>query len=189
MTETLEIICVNTGTKYSQWYVDNLIHMIDNYSNLDYDMIHVMKEDRYEGVFNKLLLFEKFKQDKHYLYFDLDVIIKGDCNRFISDDLHVCRAWWRPDYHTPLNSSIMSWKGDFSHIHEKFEKDPDYYFVKYWKGIDQYLYENFPPKCYYYGFCSYQTITEERPEYPVVLFNQRYEHMKQEGWWNSYCLS
>lgn len=186
MTRTLEIICVNTGSKYGPEYVQNLKHMIDTYSNLEYTDFHVITEDRYDGVFNKLLMFERFKEEKNYLYFDLDVLIKGDCNRFVYNDLHVCRAWWRPDYHTPLNSSIISWKGDFSYIHEKFAQDPDYYMVKYWKGIDQYLYEHFKPKCIYYGFCSFQTITEERPEYPVVLFNQRYEYMKTEGWWRSY---
>tara|TARA_B000000557_G_scaffold48235_1_gene36727 strand:- start:152 stop:595 length:444 start_codon:yes stop_codon:yes gene_type:complete len=147
-----------------------------------------MKEDRYEGVFNKLLLFEKFKEDKNYLYFDLDVIIRGDCNRFIYDDLHVCHAWWREAYHTPLNSSIMSWKGDFSHIHDKFAEDPEYYFVKYWKGIDQYLYENFQPKRFYWGFNSFQTEDWDNTYHAVTLFNQRYEYIKQEGWWNKYTI-
>ena len=89
---TLEIICVKTGTKYDQWYVDNLKHMIDTYSCLQYDKFHVITEDHYDGVFNKLLMFEKFTQN-NYLYFDLDVVIKGDCNRFVYDSLHVCHAW------------------------------------------------------------------------------------------------
>ena len=184
----MEIICVCTGTKYDDWYVNNLKHMIDKYSGLDYTFFHIMKEDRYEGVFNKLLLFEKFKEDKNYLYFDLDVIIRSDCNRFIYDDLHVCHAWWREAYHTPLNSSIMSWKGDFSHIHDKFAEDPEYYFVKYWKGIDQYLYENFQPKRFYWGFNSFQTEDWDNTYHAVTLFNQRYEYIKQEGWWNKYTI-
>ena len=184
----LRIICVNTGTKFENWYVDNLKHMIDTYSCLQYDKFHVITEDRYDdhrGVFNKLLMFEKFTKNQ-YLYFDLDMVIKGDCNRFISNSLHVCHAWWRDAWHTPLNSSIISWKGDVSYIHKKFAEDPNYNMVKHWRGVDKYLYENFQPKRYYYGFCSYQTITEERPEYPVVLFNQRYEYLKTKGWWNKF---
>ena len=44
----MRIICVNTGTKYSQWYVDNLKHMIDNYSNLKYDKFEVITENMKE---------------------------------------------------------------------------------------------------------------------------------------------
>ena len=183
----LEIICVRTGDKYDQWYVDNLRYMIDRYSGLEYDKFHIITEDRYEGVYNKLLMFEQFTKNQ-YLYFDLDVIIKGDCNRFIYNDLHVCYAWWRDAWHTPLNSSIISWQGDFSHIHNEFAKDTEYHFVKYWRGIDQFLFEKFNPKRFYYGFCSFQTIEEEDSRYPVVLFNQRYEYLKTTGWWNKFQL-
>ena len=50
----LRVIAVRTGTKYSQWYVDNLKNMIDNYSNLKYDRFEVLTENNYETVFNKL---------------------------------------------------------------------------------------------------------------------------------------
>ena len=51
--------------------------MIDNYSNLNYDKFEVVTENRYddESVFNKLLIFEKFKDDQN-IYFDLDILIK-----------------------------------------------------------------------------------------------------------------
>ena len=67
----MRIICVNTGTKYSQWYVDNLKHMIDNYSNLKYDKFEVITENRYDderGVFNKLLMFVTSRFSKAFLY-------------------------------------------------------------------------------------------------------------------------
>ena len=182
----LEIICVNTGTKYSNWYVNNLKHMIDQHSQLQYDKFHVITEDRYEGVFNKLLMFEQFTTSQ-YLYFDLDVVITNDCNCFVKQDLHVCRAWWRDTWHTPLNSSIISWRGDRSDIHKMFSTDPDYYMVKYHKGIDQYLYENFNINCFETGYCSFQTIQDQQ-DYNVVLFNQRYEYIKQQGWWNGYTM-
>ena len=60
----IRVICVCTGTKYDEWYVENLKHMIDTYSGIKYDKFEVMRENRYDderGVFNKLLIFEKFK--------------------------------------------------------------------------------------------------------------------------------
>ena len=63
----------------------------------------------------------------------------------------------------------------------------DYYMLKYNKGIDQYLYELYRPKTFTKGFCSFQTITDEK-DYNIYLFNQRHEHMKSPGWWSKYFL-
>ena len=53
----MRIICCRFGDKFTQWHVDNLKHMIDNYSNLKYDKFEVITENRYDdekGVLNKL---------------------------------------------------------------------------------------------------------------------------------------
>lgn len=176
----MRIICVNTGNKFSEWYVDNLKHMIDNFSCLQYEEFVVIRDDEYGGVYNKLLMFDKYR-DGQNIYFDLDIIITGDCNNFLRKDFTLCNAWWRKKFHTPLNSSIMSWQGDQSHIHKMFDKDPEYFMLKYWKGIDQYIYENF--KYIEYGlednYCSYQTIQpvlkSAIKDYNVYLFNQNYK--------------
>jgi hypothetical protein len=183
----LNIICVCTGDKYHPIYIDNLKYMIDKYSNIEYDTFNVIDNDIHEGVFNKLQMFEKFTID-YNIYFDLDVIIRGDCNKFISQALSVINAWWRPAYHTPINSSIISWYGNKSYIYKDFMKQPDYYMVKYNKGMDQYLYENhehitFPEG----GVCSYQTILDER-DFSVYLFNQMYKSMQSLGWYSKYLL-
>ena len=189
----MRVICVNTGTKYSQWYVDNLKHMIDNYSNLKYDKFEVITENRYDderGVFNKLLMFEKFTDDQN-IYFDLDVLIKGDCNHLLRKEFTLCSAHWRPAYHTPLNSSIMSWQGDWSWIHDKFMEQMDYYLLKYRRGMDQFIYENIDNYKLYTiedKFCSYQTILDEQ-DYVVYLFNQRNKEMLKDGWYGKYFKS
>ena len=189
----MRIICVNTGTKYNQWYVDNLKHMIDNYSNLKYDKFEVVTENRYDderGVFNKLLIFEKFKDDQN-IYFDLDVLIKGDCNNLLRKEFTLCSAHWRPAYHTPLNSSIMSWHGDCSWIHDKFMKQMDYYLLKYRRGMDQFIYEVIKDYKLYTKedkFCSYQTILDEQ-DYNVYLFNQRGKEMLKDEWYAKYFKS
>ena len=102
----MRIICVNTGTKFESWYVDNLKHMIDKFSNLKYDKFEVITKVVYGGVYDKLQMFDLFK-DGQNLYFDLDVVITGDCNKFLKKEFTLCRAWWRKPFHTPLNSSIM----------------------------------------------------------------------------------
>jgi hypothetical protein len=183
----LNIICVCTGDKYHPIYVDNLKYMLDKFSGLEYDTFNVVSEDRHDGVFNKLQIFERFTED-YNIYFDLDIIIRGDCNKFISQALCVIFAWWRPTKHTPINSSIISWYGNKSYIYKEFMEQPDYYMVKYHKGIDQYLYENHEYNHFEYGgVCSYQTIHDER-EYSVYLFNQRYKSMQTPGWYQKYLL-
>ena len=183
----LNIICVCTGDKYHPIYIDNLKYMIDKFSALEYDTFNVVSEDRHEGVFNKLQIFERFTKDFN-IYFDLDVIIRNDCARFLSDTLSVINAWWRPAYHTPINSSIISWYDYKSFIYKHFMEQPDYYMVKYHKGIDQYLHENHEYVTFSNnGVCSYQTITDEQ-EYNVYLFNQRYKSMQNPGWYSKYLL-
>jgi len=184
----MRIICVRTGDKFDQWYEDNLKFMIDKYSCLEYNEFVVIRDEEYEGVFNKLQMFDRYR-DGQNLYFDLDVIIKGDCNNFIRKDFHVCHAWWRKEYHTPLNSSIMSWEGDQSHIFKFFQEDTEFFQFKYDKGIDQFIYENIDYNMYSWmdNYCSYQTVTTEE-EYNVYLFNQRYQKMKSSGWHQKFLL-
>ena len=186
----VRVIAVNTGDKFDKWYTDNLKYMIDNYSNLNYDKFEVIDEEIYEGVFDKLQMFNKFR-DGQNIFFDLDILIKGDCNKFLKKKLTVCHAWWRKVWNTHLNSSIISWYGDYSHIYDKFNEDPDYYMVKYWRGIDEYLDQNFKPDEYdsSYKVNSYRhmDITKQK-NYDIILFNQRYQTMKTFGFWSNYFL-
>lgn len=188
----LRIIAVRTGTKYSQWYEDNLKHMIDTYSGLDYDEFVVIRDDIYDdetGTFNKLQMFDRFK-DGQNIYFDLDMLIKGDCNHFLKKEFTLLHAHWRDPYHTPLNSSIMSWEGDASHVTKVFHSsDKEYFFTKYYRGEDQYIYENAQYKTYTKEdkYVSFQTITEET-DAPVYLFNQRYQELLKEDWYTKYQI-
>jgi len=188
----MRVICVNTGTKYSEWFVDNLKHMIDTYSNLKYNSFEVIRDDIYDderGVFNKLLMFKYFTDDQN-IYFDLDMLIKGDCNNFLRKDFTLCHAHWRDPHHTPLNSSIMSWVGNHSYIFETFENNPEYFMMKYNRGIDQFIYENIKYKLYNKedGYCSFQTVLDEQ-DYSIYLFNQRNANMKNKDWYSKYFIN
>ena len=63
----------------------------------------------------------------------MDVVIK-DTIDVVRDEFTLLYAWWRQPYHTPLNSSVMSWKGDRRDI--SFGNDR----TKYKRGIDEYIY-------------------------------------------------
>ena len=112
----LRVICVRTGTKYDKWYEDNLKHMVDTYSGLDYDEFVCIDEDLYDddyGVFNKLQMFDKYK-DGQNIYFDLDVIIKGDCNHFIRKDFTVVMRTGVKSF--TLHSTLLSYLGQAMHL-------------------------------------------------------------------------
>ena len=193
----IRVICVRTGNKFDQWYEDNFKYMIDKHSGLKYDEFVVIRDNVYEddyGCFNKLLMFDRYREE-HYrnIYFDIDVIIKGDCNKFLTDKLHVCdsRSWQSDDYyknHLQISSDILSWSGDYSHIHSKVADNLDYYYVKYHNGIDKYLYDEHELKRHKTGYSSIQTQTNHN-ESSIVLFNQHYKTMRLSGWWHKYTIN
>jgi len=188
----MRIICVNTGNKFDSWYTRNLKHMIDTYSGLKYDEFIVISSENYKGVFNKLQMFDIYR-DGENLYFDLDICIYGKVPNLIRKDLTVLNAWWRDREHTSFNSSIISWTGDQSHIYETFKKDPNIWQEKYNRGIDQMLEENFKVATYD-KVCYSIKENEYEPRddnYSIVLFNQKQYLMEAgwSGWWTNYFLS
>ena len=187
----MRIICVNTGDKFGTWYVKNLKHMIDTYSGLKYDEFVVISSENYKGVFNKLQMFDIYR-DGENLYFDLDICIYGKVPNLIRKDPTVLHAWWRDRDHTTLNSSIISWTGDQSHIYETFKKDHNMWQEKYYRGIDQMLEENFKVATYN-KVCYSIKENEYKPKddnYSIMLFNQRQFYMEPgwTGWWTNYFL-
>lgn len=187
----MRIICVNTGDKYSQWYTDNLKQMIDTYSKLEYTSFEIIEDIEFGGVYDKLQIFDRFR-DGQNLYFDLDILIKGDCNKFITKELTVCHAYWRTEgsYYkiNPINSSIISWYGDKSRIYKFFKKDSKEYIKSYNRGIDEWLWQVYRPKTYNDNY--YKSIQTEKKEldYPVYLFNQSHDLMNCINWWSKYFL-
>ena len=187
----MRVICVCTGKKYTDWHVQNLKNMLDKYSGLEYNEYVVLTKDKYNGVFNKLLMFDEFR-DGENLYFDLDLVIYNKIPNLIRQNVTVLHAWWREAEHTPYNSSIISWKGDQSHIYKTFLKQKDYYLTKYNRGIDEFLYkeigvDTYEPVCYSIQDKEYDKKDEN---YSICLFNQR-QHLMEEGWsgwWNDYFI-
>jgi len=186
----LRVIAVNTGEKYSNWYTENLKHMIDKYSCLEYDKFEVIDQEEFGGVYDKIQIFNHFREGQN-IFFDLDILIKGDCNFFLRKELTVCHAWHRKheEYYkiNPINSSIISWEGDLSVIYRFFKSDPEKLIKKFKYGMDEFLYQYYRPKMYTENFCSYHTYQDER-DYTVYLFNQNYDKMRIPSWYSHYFL-
>ena len=132
----MRIICCRFGNKFTQWHVDNLKYMIDFHSGISYDSFEVIENDIYGNWYNKFQMYDKFRDGKN-LYFDLDVIIWKELPDLFRKDFTLLNdLWWREEAHTPLNSTIVSWEGDVSHIWDKFKEDEDVYLEKYDRGSD-----------------------------------------------------
>ncbi|SVE44030.1 uncharacterized protein METZ01_LOCUS496884, partial [marine metagenome] len=123
--------------------------MIDTYSGLKYDSFEVIENDLYGNWYNKLQMYDKFR-DGENLYFDLDVVIYNKLPNLVRKKFTLLDdTWWRPDFgHTPLNSSIVSWTGDVSHIWEKFFPNANKYMEKYNKGSDEFYYREIEYETY-----------------------------------------
>jgi len=185
----MRIICCLFGNKFNQWHVDNLKHMIDTYSGIEYDSFEVITEDLYGNWYNKLQMYDKFR-DGENLYFDLDIVISGKLPNLIRKEFTLLNdTWWREEAHTPLNSTIVSWTGDVSHIWDKFKADDTYYLEKYAKGSDE----------FYYREIEYQTYEPLCPKINMDIMDTRYNvctlgqmhHVMEEGWdgwWTPYFL-
>lgn len=161
----ITVVMVCTGDKYPRSAVSNIEYQLHN-AGFQYDRTHVIT--RGEGsVYDKLKMFEQCTKDEHYVYFDLDLVIMKNVD-LIRDEFTLLYAWWRAPYHTPLNSSVMAWRGDKSYIAKNFRRE------KYDKGIDEYFFR----ECTYriYDRIAWSWAWDEREhDFPICLFNHDVE--------------
>ena len=186
----MRIICCLFGDKFTQWHVDNLKHMIDTYSGLKYDSFEVITEDLYGNWYNKLQMYDKFRDGKN-LYFDLDMVISGELPNLIRKEFTLLDdTWWREEAHTPLNSSIVSWTGDVSHIWDKFKANDTYYLEKYNKGSDEFYYREVEYQTYD-PVCPKINMEKLNTEYNICTLGQMHHVMEKgwSGWWSPYLFN
>ena len=186
----MRIICCLFGDKFTQWHVDNLKHMIDTYSGLKYDSFEVITEDLYGNWYNKFQMYDKFR-DGENLYFDLDMVIHGELPNLIRKEFTLLDdTWWREEAHTPLNSSIVSWTGDVSHIWDKFKANDTYYLEKYNKGSDEFYYREVEYQTYD-PVCPKINMEKLNTEYNICTLGQMHHVMEKgwSGWWSPYLFN
>ena len=186
----MRIICCRFGDKFTNWHVRNLKHMIDTYSGLKYDEFVVVSSDLYGNWYNKLQMYDIYR-DGENLYFDLDVIIYDKLGTQIirKDFTLLDDTWWREPAHTPLNSSVVSWTGDVSHIWKKFKSNDEYYLKKYNKGSDEFYYKEIKYKTYN-KICPKFNIERTDLNYSMCTLGQLHHIMEEgwTGWWSPYFI-
>ena len=190
------IICCQFGKKFNDWHVENLKYMIDHHSGIEYDDFEVITNDIYGNWYNKLQMFDKFRYGEN-LYFDLDIIIYNKVPKLWRKPFTLLHDHWRitENTHTPLNSSIVSWTGDVSHIWDKFKSDDDFYLKKYYKGSDEFYYKEIdyetygPDICYSIKGHEYEKLGN--PNYSICTLGQMHHILEQgwTGWWSKYLLA
>ena len=186
----MRIICCRFGDKFTNWHVRNLKHMIDTYSGLKYDEFVVVSSDLYGNWYNKLQMYDIYR-DGENLYFDLDVIIYDKLGTQIirKDFTLLDDTWWREPAHTPLNSSVVSWTGDVSHIWKKFKSNDEYYLKKYNKGSDEFYYKEIKYKTYN-KICPKFNMEGPDLNYSMCTLGQLHHIMEEgwTGWWSPYFI-
>ena len=191
----MRIICCRFGNKFTNWHVENLKHMIDKYSGLKYDSFEVIENNIYNNWYNKLQMYEMFK-DGENLYFDLDIIIYNKLPNLVRKEFTLLYDFWRDGEktHTPLNSSIVSWTGDVSHIWKKFKSNDEYYLKKYNKGSDEFYFKEIQYKTYEnicYSIKGHEYDKEPNKDYSVCTLGQMHHLMEEgwKGWWSNYFIT
>ena len=178
----IRIIVAKWGEKYNDTYINNLKHMIDTYSGINYDKFEVFTKNNYGNMYNKLEIFDTYKDDEN-IYFDLDTVIYKKVPNLIRKNFTLLDdSWWREPAHTPLNSSIVSWTGDVSHIWDKFKSKEQFYLKKYHKGSDEFYFKETFYLTYDKVCPSIKDHIYEKPkDYSIATLGQMH-HLQEEGW-------
>jgi len=137
----MKLLTCLVGDKYTE-EMNNAIHeSIDADEHITYrgDLINL------NGVWNKIPL---FTIPGPCLYVDIDTIVHGPLPSFTKKPFLIWSAYWkrnhqkyyyRHEYNTVINSSLMYWDRDMSHIFDHFVSNKDYFKRKY-KGVDIFLF-------------------------------------------------
>jgi|TARA_B100000902_G_scaffold219541_1_gene208550 hypothetical protein len=187
------VIVAKWGEKYNSWHVNNLKFMLDNYSGIKYNNFVVFEKDTFGNMYNKLEIFNDYK-DGTNLYLDLDMVIYDKLPNLVRKDFTLMYDWWREEHHTPLNSSMVSWTGDISHIYKKFVDNKEYYLKKYPTSIDEFYYHEIEYKTFdkvCYSIKEHEYDKEPMKGFGLCTFGQM-QHLLEDGWsgwWSKYLNS
>lgn len=156
----VNVLCLKWGTKYSASDVNCLYDMVQRYLTLPYTFycytddstgiikdvnIIQMEDTSLEQWWGKLALFKKDRFKGVNLFLDLDISIQNNIDSLVNhvdDSLKLIWSYWKEDEWElmKINSSVMLWReNNASHVWEYFNKDPEYYMLKY-HGIDRFIF-------------------------------------------------
>jgi alpha-N-acetylglucosamine transferase len=191
------ILTLKYGNKYTSADVNriydatdgkyNYVCVTDNPTGLYPDIYTIPTDTEIEGHWEKIKLFKLNNLGK-ILYLDLDIRIQNNLDHLfemLDSNPIICYTYWKDknfpyhkdkrwayNYLSNFNSSVMLWE-DARHIYDYWEKNQDYYMVKY-AGDDRFLYhENFTfehfPESEIYSFKF--SGNKYKSEYTIALLN------------------
>ena len=199
----MNIIFVKWGEKYSHRHVNKLYESLKHidakfycYTEVRKDIdenisiIPIPEKPALKKWWNKLALFSKdFPLSGNTLFFDLDVEIVGDLDKFINyidwGTLTVVAAWHKMDdevysrpqnYDVTMHSSVMSWNSDNNYVHGIWDHfntgQMDYYLRKY-KGIDRFIvHENFGHQYFHEEFIQSKKFEPDVTGRPIITYEE-----------------
>lgn len=130
-------------------YTDNSLEIIP-----EVEIIPFVDHNLEIIVHNKLFLFseyvDQYLTDGDRVFFDLDIVIKSNIDDIVTNnqgDLTLIHSVWRkehtrgfPIWHHMFNSSCMTWRSPHTRkIWHHFNKDVEFYTLKYYWGMDSFL--------------------------------------------------
>lgn len=141
----ITVACVlKSGGTYTAEWVEKLqrgvaAHMGDHrfvcLSDMDVPCERIKLECNWPGWWSKLELFRPGLFSGSVLYLDLDCIVTGSLDNLVrkTPGFTMCDDFLRPGVH---NSSVMSWRGDFSEIPRLLSESPRAYQGQYRRTKD-----------------------------------------------------
>lgn len=157
------VTCVLTGNKYSE---EDVYRLRDNvYKHLTQPFRFICLSDRdingcetviidepYYSPWDKMFLFcPGYLPEGNKLYFDLDVKIQNNIDCLVKDKITGVRCYWKEPRNNPhsknpalrhdtdLNTSVMSWSEDLTHVWDFYEDNEDYFQIEF-GGTDRFLF-------------------------------------------------
>lgn len=138
------VACVlRSGGRYSPEWVAKLQRGVARHLSLPHRFVCLSDVDvpceripllhGWPGWWSKIELFRPGLLTGPALYLDLDCIITGPLDGLFRTSLTMCDDFLRPGLH---NSSVMSWHGDYSHIYEAMQRDPEGVMAAYTRRKD-----------------------------------------------------
>lgn len=194
-----KVVCVRTGDKYGQEYVDVLRKMVKKHSDADVFCL----DDRLlrcglPGWWAKMELFAPWnKKYRPFLYFDLDTLILGDISDMVKYEPEgfMMLTEFSPGYAGAAQSSIMFIPKEVDHIWEEFIAHKDNNIQRYpsdQEFLNQFDWGVIQEK--FKGIKSYKfDQQQDKPTGRIICFHGRPKPVDCAGWakevWDGYIAT
>lgn len=183
LTDTLEVVCVRTGTKYGPEYVERLERMVARHLSMPY-RFRVLGDDDADGLtgwWAKMRLFDIAWSQNRQLFFDLDTVLVDSIDPLAQfPGWGICRNFTRevsPKWPCRYGSCVMTIPPGFGKpIWEAFNADREGWMAKAGRYGDQWVIEQLAPQASYLQdvtpegfFVGRRAFTDTQPEGAAVM--------------------